>query len=171
MSTFFHGWRRKSGCTTLVMALAVTGLWVRSFAKSDTVAYFSRTSIHAVISDSRGVTWFRNTPTDEAFLSEAAGHWTCESVDVTHMEQVDDFLFDAVVWRWKWNGFDFVEIHQSGGPYYGGGRLLKGSIPHWSLVFLLTLLSASLIFWPRKRKPSVRGEPNGGEADGRSHRF
>ncbi len=161
MSTFFHGWRRKAGCTTLVMALAVTGLWARSFAKSDTVAYFSRTSIYGVISDSRGLTWIRNTPRDASHLSGAAGHWTCESVDAIRMEQVDDFLLKEVVWRWKWNGFDFAEIHQGEVINYGGGRLQKGSIPHWSLVFLLTLLSARLIIWPRKKKPPVGSEPDG----------
>ncbi len=30
MHTVFHGWRRKLGCVTLVMALALTGLWIRS---------------------------------------------------------------------------------------------------------------------------------------------
>ncbi len=30
MREFFHGWRRKAGCVTLVMALTLTGIWVRS---------------------------------------------------------------------------------------------------------------------------------------------
>lgn len=155
MSTFFLGWKRKAGCTTLVMALAVTGLWARSFARSDTVAYFTRTSIVEVISDSRGLTWSRYTPTDPRPLIESAGHWTCESLDAAQMEPVDIFLTGAVVWRWKWNGFDFGESHRI------DGQELKWRVPHWSLVFSLTLLSARLILWSRKRMQRVSSKPNG----------
>jgi len=35
MSSFFHGWRRKIGCVTLVMAAAVTCAWTRSDVIAD----------------------------------------------------------------------------------------------------------------------------------------
>lgn len=30
MHEFFHGWQRKVGCVTLVMALAVCAMWIRN---------------------------------------------------------------------------------------------------------------------------------------------
>jgi hypothetical protein len=35
MHTFFHGWRRKAGLVSLVMALAMFGLWMRSMVHYD----------------------------------------------------------------------------------------------------------------------------------------
>lgn len=35
MREFLRGWQRKAGCLTLLMALAVTGLWMRSWTTSD----------------------------------------------------------------------------------------------------------------------------------------
>ena len=37
MAAFFHGWRRKTGCVTLMMALLLMALWVRSDWQVDVV--------------------------------------------------------------------------------------------------------------------------------------
>ena len=37
MHTFFHGWRRKAGCVALVIACAITVVWVRSCLVIDNV--------------------------------------------------------------------------------------------------------------------------------------
>ena len=37
MREFFHGWRRKVGCVTSLMALAFTAGWVRSCTSTDFV--------------------------------------------------------------------------------------------------------------------------------------
>lgn len=35
MREFLRGWRQKAGCVTLLMAMAVSGLWMRSWTTSD----------------------------------------------------------------------------------------------------------------------------------------
>jgi hypothetical protein len=37
MHTFFHGWRRKAGVATLLLALALIGGWIRSFQIFDEI--------------------------------------------------------------------------------------------------------------------------------------
>lgn len=39
MGAFLRGWRRKAGCVTLVMACALTGMWVRTVTLVDGVFY------------------------------------------------------------------------------------------------------------------------------------
>lgn len=39
MHTFFHGWRRKAGIISLVVACVMTGLWNRSLFVEDLVAF------------------------------------------------------------------------------------------------------------------------------------
>ena len=37
MREFFRGWRRKTGCVTLVMACALIGAWLRSYVICDEI--------------------------------------------------------------------------------------------------------------------------------------
>ena len=39
MQTFFHSWRRKAGCVTLVMAILLAVSWVRSYVHHEGVAF------------------------------------------------------------------------------------------------------------------------------------
>src|SRR5665213_3931590 len=39
MGEFFIGWRRKTGCVTLVVALAITATWLRSHEYSDSYTF------------------------------------------------------------------------------------------------------------------------------------
>lgn len=38
MGTFFHGWRRKTGCVTLTVAMLLLALWIRSDILFDQIA-------------------------------------------------------------------------------------------------------------------------------------
>ncbi|MEI8017876.1 MAG: hypothetical protein WCH39_06725 [Schlesneria sp.] len=42
MGNFFQGWRRKTGCVTLVIGLAVIALWLRSLTTFGGVNYSSQ---------------------------------------------------------------------------------------------------------------------------------
>src|SRR5947209_2489025 len=44
MNNFFHGWRRRAGCVTLVMACVFMAGWVRSFKTADLVGLYSDTT-------------------------------------------------------------------------------------------------------------------------------
>lgn len=45
MHEFFHGWQRKVGCVTLVMALAVCAMWIRNSVVSD-LFLIGQVSVH-----------------------------------------------------------------------------------------------------------------------------
>ena len=49
MSTFFHGWRRKAGCVSLVMASALMGTWERTFWATDILWMSARESTLCMI--------------------------------------------------------------------------------------------------------------------------
>ena len=38
MRTFFHGWRRKTGCITLLIACVLMGAWIKSRFVADTIS-------------------------------------------------------------------------------------------------------------------------------------
>lgn len=40
MGAFFHGWRRKTGCVTLAVAMLLMALWIRSDILFDQVALY-----------------------------------------------------------------------------------------------------------------------------------
>lgn len=50
MSSFFHGWRRKAGCVTLVMALIVMTAWIRSLVVTDSVLIWTDTDTAYAVS-------------------------------------------------------------------------------------------------------------------------
>lgn len=53
MHEFFHGWRRKFGVATLVMACVVLGMWIRSYALVDQIFVFG----NILISNSGCMVW------------------------------------------------------------------------------------------------------------------
>ncbi|MDB5345631.1 MAG: hypothetical protein JWP89_4008 [Schlesneria sp.] len=57
MREFFRGWRRKTGCITLVMACVVTGLWVRTLFFSDQFCFAIGDRLHYVNSGQSGLSW------------------------------------------------------------------------------------------------------------------
>jgi hypothetical protein len=50
MHTFFHGWRRKAGVVTLVIALVFIGGWIRSMSLLDVLQLRSPWGLHRAIS-------------------------------------------------------------------------------------------------------------------------
>lgn len=61
MSEFFHGWRRKFGVVSLVLALAFMGFWVRSQATCDLIEFATNdgATAHVLSFDEKGVFWRR----------------------------------------------------------------------------------------------------------------
>lgn len=72
MREFFKGWRRKAGVVTLVMAMALTGMWVRSLSRDDWFD-FSIGDSNYRISSSReyGLSWIWWSKTLDASPSSA----------------------------------------------------------------------------------------------------
>lgn len=57
MQTIFHGWRRKAGIVTLLMALTVMGVWVRASILSDQIDIQMENRRHLIASMRDGIAW------------------------------------------------------------------------------------------------------------------
>jgi hypothetical protein len=140
MQTFFYGWRRKTGIVTLVMALAVMGVWVRSFVVGDLVDLpLGRYTVQCFSWDGRFDFWlrFHKGDTDEV---RSTGSWQAEQFG------------DLEVYFIKLN-FD-EDFNGVGVPV---GEPLN--IHYGTIAIPLTLLSACLILW-KTRKPIVPTPPD-----------
>ena len=131
MSDFFHGWRRKAGCVTLVMAFAVTGLWARSRFVRDTVDVTIDHQWYCIDSFGGNLVW-----------SSMDGYLLCGQSPLIQDHwpswQSERFVKEGFVWM-----------------------ILKSHFPHTSHITIaipLSLLSGCLILWPGKRKIAESGD-------------
>lgn len=139
MGDFFHGWRRKAGCVTLVMACALTSEWTRS-PTTDNEIPLSRTV--GFVSSHGSLT---------VVVMDRGGHraeW--------YPAQSDRIIYHTGrSWSKKWRRT--VAVVNLGTDEYGNAERVEDiarwcRVPYWSIVVPLTLLSAYLILWkPRKR--------------------
>jgi len=57
MSAFFHGWRRKAACITLVMACVLVGAWIRSRNVRDALNWTFAGRQHMAVSTRERLAW------------------------------------------------------------------------------------------------------------------
>jgi len=129
MGEFFKGWRRKAGCVTLVMACVFMAIWLRTFAATDTiiVGQVGISSVDGVLA----VVTNDEIPTPR---------W--ESADAIRLDS------DRVRFHWQLRLFGFRRGVD--------GDDQAWTIPYWSIVIPLTLLSAYLLLTkPRQSTASV----------------
>jgi hypothetical protein len=150
MLTFFHGWRRKIGCVTLVMALALMVVWMRGQVRFDFLELNLSHATYRICTLGGSVRFLRQTPSDggqllawrSGDLTEIFGYGTDENGKPEHYDEWEDA---EVEWR-----RDFLGIHAGAGQY-SSRRVVCCVLPYWSLVLPVTLLSGYLIvFKPRK---------------------
>ena len=124
MHEFFKGWRRKAGCIALVMACAVSGVWIRSFVICDRL-------------------WL-NMPERSKLVYSVGGSIGCQARNYHHEWPIvswDQLKFAEAGQVLRES--DTTEFWRSDGESW--------MITHWILLLPLTLLSAYLILWnPRK---------------------
>lgn len=161
MREFLHGWRRKVGCVTLLMACIVMGLWVRSRFYDDDFRFRSDKQVVQVVHlFENELSWTcvwepddgpRVVETEDGKESFAVLIQEDKNVDwnTVPRHQRRERPFDGI--RWSWNVGVCRYGNQSTDPLSGVGfRVFM--IPCWSLILCLTTLSAYLIFWkPRKQ--------------------
>jgi hypothetical protein len=137
MHTFFHGWRRKAGCVTLVMALAMMGAWFRSLILCDAIVVQSGTRwVDAIVSDAGHLMWADVCDDSPAPFIQWKQFPAAKFRDQESIE-------------WHKLGLSFA-IGEFRSPKTAAGRIW--SAPYCALVIPLTLLSAYLLLWkPRKR--------------------
>jgi len=159
MGDFFHGWRRKTGCVTLVMACLVTAGWARSFLVTDELTVPGRLfpsckSKILLYSSIRGIEierqWSDNEGADFANANGALNAYPVTSNDYRKGRSPFDSWGLTIDETSSLCGF-VVEV----GHLKHNGKVLAWVAPYWSLVLPPTLLSAYLILW----KPRKRAEP------------
>ncbi len=125
MWSFVHGWRRKAGIVTLVMALAFMAAWVRSLNSAEKIdVHFGRSNLVFLSGCGRFV---------------ALHGYLCDVV----FEDIEGSRSIRFVLRvaqgtsgYSWSSWPADEVSLS------GNRTL---VPYWSVTIPLTLLSAYLI--------------------------
>ncbi len=166
MLSFFHGWRRKGGVVSLVLALVVCGAWVRSRIVMDRCANYTKTNWRTLTSYGSTL-WFE----DRHAVEGPANHWPGVSFrsaiglyGVTAWSPYDGFVSPSfrelpILHRRRFAGFDFGEYQvriPNQVPPETTYRCQVWGIPYWPVAVPLTLLSAYLILWkPRKRAPAT----------------
>jgi len=153
MGDFLHGWRRKSGVVTLVMAALLTGGWIRSLERSDIVAVNARPWRYCVQSVLGHLCLVRTTPIADSplfdfYLSKVEDTWNV-LIDESGTPQLVPGDSEVVGWSLEWYGFHLRDgmTDRNSEPF----RIGKCVIPYWSIVLPTILLSAYLILWPDKR--------------------
>ena len=163
MREFFTGWRKKIGAVTLVMALMIVAVWIRSFRSTDIVNLHSipNTSL-MFISERSGIVFL--------WMNNEAPQFTDGRLDDSYVLLGQNLRLNQIMprelqpeWKFEWLGFQYgnardvkgaaawvADIHEVFGSTVKASDF-KGLIasvlviPHWSVVMPLTLLSAYLL--------------------------
>ena len=145
MREFFKGWRRKAGCVTLVMALATTSAWLRSFGSEDDFDFQFPSSALALRSAEGTIGCQRLSFDDMAFHTfkfHCFDSWYSNA----------DFPKTATTKKAEWYGFEIESTSWTETRPPSTVKLELLVIPYWSLTIPLTLLSAYLILWKPRPK-------------------
>ena len=156
MREFFLGWKRKVGVVMLVMALIAMGGWLRGQSYWDYVFISSHSgnnggSLH-FHSSRQGLTWGKVEHFIDATTYSASSFRVfrdtqpIDQLVLSHMEMMDGP--ETIDWRWKWGGFDFGKWECTDDM-----TVSYWSVPYYSIVVPLTLLSAFLLL--SKTRPST----------------
>ena len=149
MGDFFKGWRRKAGLVTLAMALLLTVAWMRSYGVRDEISIPGHQYGQSIESFGGGVCWQRwsnsSGPLDDlsielkSYKDVPTASYPWEDLEVEWRRDWAGFRFGAATFTWKLSNQTFSD------------RMELWTVPYWSLVLPLTLLSAWLILAkPRK---------------------
>ncbi len=125
MRTFFHGWRRKLGCITLVMAVASLLAWMRGRFVHDVVAFtLGGDQQHVVMAYQDSIWWWHYAIEEE--------HGADVGLSISHSEAKNII-----------SQLRMLLARPGSGERY---------VPYWCVVLPLTMLSGWLILW-KPRKP------------------
>jgi hypothetical protein len=141
MKELFHGWRRKAGVATLVLACVLMGVWARSYLIEDEFWYAenhgSGPHFALIVVSHTGISW-----------------WSWQSPTLPNPAPRSDWRSFPVNSKSK---FDVFNSHQRSIPYLRTRvEMREWHSPLWPFAILailpLATLSAYLIVWrPRKR--------------------
>lgn len=150
MRTFFQSWRRKLGCVTLVMALAVTGMWMRSRVYGDFLTLKTVGSSSQFLGSFQGdLKWIKSVDSSGAVSQAPPYRFSMEERfpgNESFMPLFGGSLEAEWIWRWEQVGFLVGDANLS------GYVVSVVQIPYWSVAMPLTFVSAFLIIWPGRKQ-------------------
>lgn len=131
MCDFFTGWRRKAGCVTLIVACAVSSMWIRSRSIAD--------DIFLTVGD-------RRLHLRSAYGQFFWGGWPAEGR--SHFHQNSDRIEDLEAEGFNWARFGLREMPPNNSVHW--------AVPGSYLAIPLTLLSAWLLLGKRGQTVATR---------------
>jgi hypothetical protein len=155
MGEFFHGWRRKFGLVTLVMACVSMAGWMRSHSVQDVVSIHSGRHTSESLSSVKCVLVWQRSQFDHDEYKGPRPEWT------TYPFHSETKWFDetGMVWCWQLCGFGFGEVPSD---------LIEGVeekfffFPYWSVTVPLTFISAWLLLSKTGKSNSKKSTANEG---------
>ena len=142
--SYFKPWRRRLGFVTLLLACVFMAGWLRTFRINDQII-LSREDQSNVLTSKDGC--LRCTRYFGLILPAYSREASVVGAKFGVSEPID---VAETTWesQWRWCGFDF----RTGRLY--SCRVEVSTIPYWSVVFPLTLLSACLLLSMPRQKPT-----------------
>lgn len=136
MREFFKGWKRKTGCVSLVLALVGLSEWISSYSFIDAIGFHWNHLTVVSLSSVRGrVVWIKDRGTLGYVLPADP---LCGRRELTESDNRDPFAGGTTKWRWR---FCDIELGQASRAV----EKTMVAVPYWSIVLPLTLLSAWLL--------------------------
>ncbi len=129
MGKYFHGWRRKIGLVTLLLACVFVAGWVRSIFVHDVLLFWDGTQALGLWgSQSGSLVWDTNdNPDVQRWTTPRWQNWIAS-------EGVHPFDNPEIKWQWRFCGFGFAS-----------DGMTSRIVPYWAIVIPLTLLAAWLL--------------------------
>ena len=168
MGEFFHGWRRKLGLLTLLMACVSMVGWLRSHARFDFLSIRCLDRFQWFILSREGVTWANVIPIDAAELRKR--HWSagppqkyflryhsCKSFQDSPIFIGGALRKEKNFWFRKFLGFKAGKGQSNYLGKYFGGYL---TVPYWSIVMPLTLISTFLLLSKTRQAEKEETSPD-----------
>lgn len=159
MSNVFHGWRRKLGCITLLMALALTGLWIRSRSTLDEYHFGKQQQTSVIVASEKaclvlGRLWNSSPGVILGPYIEMDRERTISGGRIVHAADLE------IESRRGSCGLELVKRYQQPPLSLKNIKLDLLIIPYWCIVWPLTLLSAWLLLSKPRQSGRQRSEPS-----------
>lgn len=155
MLIFFRGWRRKAGCCALVIALALTGLWIRSRSIHDEYSFWKRNQTSVVLASENaclviGTVW--NT-TPAVILGPYLEMNRERIVSGGRIQHAADLELES---RWRCCGLELVTRRQRPTLGLTNVRCTLLIVPYCWLVWPITGVSGYLLLWKSRTRLVAR---------------
>lgn len=176
MAPLFHGWRRKAGCTTLVLACLLAMAWLRSLRVDDgyTLRQDGSTNYAMSSEDGRFVFCMARGGVHGPYLEINYKQYRSDPRKISGAERVaiaEALCHDEVgvrsrrlrarniqiKWQRSWHGFELAK-RSNESPLMDDVEATFLPVPYWSIVIPLTMLSARLLLSSPRNRTRTRSE-------------